>query len=108
MEFCLTVRFPHPHPSKALPSPAEKRRAGGGGGSGTGSSSLSFLDLVLPPSDRKALVQPKKQRMGGGGVLKIRKTPAPSSHPVKGATPAPPPSWSRNLKPALETSGEGG
>lgn len=92
-EFCLTFRFPHPHPRKARPSPAEKRRAVSGGGSGTGSSSLSFLDLVLPPSDRMAQSAQEAENWGGGGVLKTEMAPAPSAHPEneKEAAPATPP-----------------
>lgn len=60
-------------------------QSGGGGGSGTGSSSLSFLDLVLPPSDRMA--QPAQEAEDGGGegkgVLKTGMAPAPPCAPRK-------------------------
>ena len=83
-EFCLTVRFPHPHPRKALPSGSRNAEGGGGGGPGTGSSSLSFLDLVLPPSDRtahSALEAGDGGRGEGKGVLNTRMAPAPSAYP---------------------------
>lgn len=70
--------FPPPPPSAKLVPPWPRNAGQGvGKGSGTGSSSLSFLDLVLPPSDQMV----HSAHVKGGGIQRAGMAPASCAYP---------------------------